>query len=294
MYHAMITEVSGYVKPDVWRQAYLDLHPGAHAIVLATVVTPSTISVGLRRAGFEFRDTLNVQSCGRWTPCFIFRKPVRENTVAAQVLLTGTGALNIDATRVKHANKADFAAHEAMVLALKAKGGSLGNSWKNSSDLTNANDVKEGGRWPGNLVLVHSEKCRHVGEVKKDAPTINRFKDGMKPFGNGAGHQYTSEQQGDANGQETVAVYDCAVGCPAGALDRQTGELHPRGNVNPTNRTTTTGFTRGGSGEPGFANPKGTGGASRFFSQFESSPELLAWLTRLALPEGGVALDPFR
>lgn len=95
-----------------------------------------------------------------WEPILVFRKPVEEATVAEQVLKTGTGALNIKASRIKHASKADFDAHKAGVDALKAKGGSMGKSWKNSSDLSGANDVEAAGRFPANVILVHAGECK--------------------------------------------------------------------------------------------------------------------------------------
>jgi len=52
-----------------------------------------------------------------------------------------------------------------------------------------------------------------------EAPTINRFVDGMKPFGNGAGHAY----QSFGGGVEQVAVWACQDGCVVAALDQQGG-----------------------------------------------------------------------
>jgi hypothetical protein len=276
--HALITEAWGdmtmnYTFATIWKEALRILHPGAYALILATGPTPSLIAIDMRKTGFEFRDTISVFFAGRWTPCFVFRKPIAEKTVAQQVLATSTGALNIDACRVKHASAADLASHQAMVAALKAKGGSLGNSWKNSSDLANANEVKEGGRWPGNLLLVHAAGCHRVGETKRDAPVINRFDSGMKPFGHGAGHSFSSTQTGDAEGKETVAVYDCRPGCPVQGLDQQSGAL--TSGTGAVKRETAAGHQGNAYGAENRAagtemiSYGDSGGASRFFSQFE-------------------------
>lgn len=179
-----------------------------------------------------------------WEPILCFRKPISEPTIAENVAKHGTGGINIDATRVKHASPEDLENHKAMVAAIKSRGGSMANSWKNSSDLSGANEVKEGGRWPANAIMTHGDDCKKVGSKKVDAPVINRFNDGMKPFGGGAGHEYTSTQTGDAEGKEEVAVYECAPGCPIAELDAMSG----------------------GSSRVIQAN---TGGASRFFAQFE-------------------------
>lgn len=82
----------------------------------------------------------------------VARKPL-DGTVAANVLEHGTGALNIDGCRIAHANEDDLAKHKAMVDAIKERGGSMANSWKNSSDLSGANDVNTAGRWPAHLIL---------------------------------------------------------------------------------------------------------------------------------------------
>ena len=182
---------------------------------------------------------------------------------------TGTGGLNIDGTRVKHANAADLEAHKAMVAALKAKGGKLGNSWKNSSDLSGANEVKEGGRWPANVVMVHSPKCKKTGTKKVPAPVINRFDDGMKPFGGGAGHVYTSQQTGDADGNEEVDVFECIDSCPVKLLDDQSGVTTSgamKREVPGYEGTSATPFLRGRSGPSN--QHGGSGGASRYFGQF--------------------------
>lgn len=87
-------------------------------------------------------------------PILVFRKPL-EGTLANNVLKYGTGGLNIDATRVRHASKDDFEAHKKGVDAIREKGGSRDKSWKNASDLSGANEVTTSGRWPANLLLEH-------------------------------------------------------------------------------------------------------------------------------------------
>ena len=288
------------------------LKPGGYVLAFAGTRTWDIMSIGIRAAGFENRDTvasmfgpssvlqwvhgqgfpksLNIAKAiaklpgdhaeeakkwegwgtalkPAWEPVLCFRKPVEAGSIAEQVATTGTGGINIDGTRVKHANAADLESHKSMVAALKAKGGKLGNSWKNSSDLSGANEVKEAGRWPANVAMVHSEECRKVGTQKVPAPVINRFDDGMKPFGGGAGHSYTSTPTGDAEGNEQVDVYECVEGCPVRALNEQSGDLKAGVAV----RHRSGGNTFGGS------NPKppmedmgygDAGGASRFFAQF--------------------------
>lgn len=91
-------------------------------------------------------------------PVMVARKPL-VGTIPANVLAHGVGGLNIDGCRVPHADAEDLAKHQAQVAALKARGGTLGGSWKNTSDLAGANDVNLAGRWPPNFVLAHSPAC---------------------------------------------------------------------------------------------------------------------------------------
>ena len=107
--------------------------------------------------------------------------------------------------------------------------------------------------------------CKRVGSKKIDAPVINRFTDGMKPFGNGAGHEYTSIKTGDADGKEEIPVYDCEEGCPVDALDQQAGIRKSSGGV--LNRAGI-GFGGKAKGNQGYAHPS-EGTASRFFQNFE-------------------------
>lgn len=199
----------------------------------------------------------------------VLRKPCSRDagTVAANVLKYGCGALNIDATRVAHTNPSDLDAHRKMVEAIKARGGSMANSWKNSSDLSGANDVSTGGRWPANLVLQHLDGCVQTGSREEAGYTVNRFTDGAKPFGGGAGHPYESEQVPPS----TVPVWACGAGCPVAGLDAQSGDLSSQATRNdPTRKLKqssgiTVDFESGNGVRKEYLSQ--TGGASRFFKQ---------------------------
>jgi site-specific DNA-methyltransferase (adenine-specific) len=296
----------------VWKECLRVLKPGGYILSFAGTRTWDLMSIGIRVAGFDNRDTisslfsspclqwvhgqgfpksLNIAKAIRklkkgenetessdlatkwegygtalkpaWEPILCFRKPVVEGTVAEQVLATGTGGLNIGGTRVKHASPEDFAKHKEHVERIKEKGGQWGDSWKNSSDLSGASEVTTAGRWPANVALTHSSECLLVGTTKVDAPVINRFSDGMKPFGNGVGHPYESS----GGGEEEISVYECAEGCPVKALDEQSGV---------TTNTRHMSYKRSGEGFIGSIPDQPekrwwaqeTGTASRFFTQF--------------------------
>ena len=79
--------------------------------------------------------------------------------------------------------------------------------------------INQAGRWPANLLLSHHPDCQRIGETQVKGRTINRFKQGMMPFGNAEGEEYESEQMPD----ETVERWACVAECPIRLLDDQAG-----------------------------------------------------------------------
>jgi len=76
-----------------------------------------------------------------YEPIVLARKPLSEKTVAANVLRWGTGALNIDATRI---------AHNEPIKTMKAQ--DAGNLvYGQAGRRAETTELKEAGRWPANL-----------------------------------------------------------------------------------------------------------------------------------------------
>jgi site-specific DNA-methyltransferase (adenine-specific) len=217
-------------------------------------------------------------------PILVFRKPL-EGTLASNVLKHGTGGLNIDATRVRHASQEDFETHKKGVDAIREKGGSRDKSWKNDSDLSGANEVKAGGRWPSNVVLEHSESCQRVGSKKVAAIMQGTRRHSALGKMNDDGWQPQVQERGggygDDDGNETVEAWECAEGCPVRALDAMSGDRpstltgradpdvsheHPGTEMNPTSTFL---------GERTHLSKvyADAGGASRFFTQIEADSQ---------------------
>lgn len=168
-----------------------------------------------------------------WEPILVFRKPLK-GTLASNVLEHGTGALNIDATRVRHASKEDFEAHKKGVDAIREKGGSRDKSWKNSSDLSGANEVTASGRWPSNCLLEHSPLCTKVGtkKIRGSHAVVAKgesfegktlLSENKHVFGAYSKEKPLMSHVG-LDGLEETEAWECAEGCPVKALDDQSGE----------------------------------------------------------------------
>ena len=155
-----------------------------------------------------------------WEPCVVARKPLA-GTVAKNAQLYGTGGINIDGCRIPHASKADFDQHAAGVAAIKARGGSMDNSWKNSSDLSGANDVPDAGRWPANVAF--DEEAAAMLDAQSGVTTSGAAgAKGASGFAEGYDGEY-SVPYGDTGGASRFFY-------TAKANKRERGE----GNTHPT------------------------------------------------------------
>jgi DNA modification methylase len=166
-------------------------------------------------------------------PIVVARKPLA-GTVAANVLTHGTGALNIDATRVEHASAADLAASQAR--NRHADFGSGDNRVYGADQPDRGNYEGSAGRWPTNVVLSHQPLLDDTGTVIGDA-----------------------------------CAGGCVPGCPVADLDAQSGASQsPATPVRQGGRKSVggimnaTGADRNGQGV-GYGDE---GGASRFFPTF--------------------------
>lgn len=226
----------------------------------------------------------------------LVRKPLI-GTVAKNILEHGVGALNIDATRIGTSG--------GLTKPTKSAGGKR-DRWEGNQAFGKEAWEETGGRWPANVVLSHDADCKLVGSVEGPGYAINRFTDGAKPFGDGAGHPYESESV-----SETVERWACVPECPVRMLDSQTGILKS-GDPTGSSRNEGGNLLAGrGKGVPlsGFGD---SGGASRFFYCAKApkreknegldgenkhptvkSLKLMRYLLKLISPPGAYVVDPF-
>ena len=349
--------------PSVWRECLRVLKPGGYFLCFAGSRTVDLMGISIRLAGFEIRDQMQwlygsgfpksmdvakaLDKMGEdgsaWEgwgtalkpahePIVVARKPFR-GTVAANVLANGTGAMNIDASRIAAPGEtigpgsySDPANQEGVV------GSDLGISGADkekfqAAQIASVEKANAMGRFPANVVLAHHPECQPTREVvtervgggakasKTDSTTVD-FVEG-----------YT-RGDGWTGGEITTEVWDCHPDCAVRLLDEQSGILtsgKPAGGSGPHKAKASVGKGGGpaleGSAD-GSLRKEGveyhlygdSGGASRFFYCSKTSkaernaglPEgvkndhptvkpvrLMEYLVRLVTPPGGTVLDPY-
>ena len=253
-------------------------------------------------------------------PVVVARKPLAKGlTVAGNVLRHGTGALNIDGCRVA-ASPADFAKLAAGVEAIRARGGVMENSWKNSSDLSGANPANPLGRWPANVILTHAPGCGDACAPGCPVAALDA-QSGILPVSRGGGNGYacsifgTDTQKtrakgvvgfGDTGGASrffTVTEYgeDDLPGAEPGAppffyaskasrSEREAGcgDLPARSGAEAVEREQDSAGTqspRAGAGR--------TANTVHNHHPTVKPVAVMRWLVKLVTPPGGVVLDPF-
>jgi hypothetical protein len=155
-------------------QCFAVMKPGAHGLVWSLPRTSHWTALALENAGFEIRDCIthlfgsgfpkshNLK--GDWQgfgtalkPAVEFwhliRKPISEKTVAANVLKWGTGALNIDASRIELSGNENLSAVQDG--RIYGDGEKYGTAKQHHTTPT----YKPTGRFPANLVLSHDPEC---------------------------------------------------------------------------------------------------------------------------------------
>lgn len=157
-------------SPDTWREVLRVLKPGGHMVAFGAPKNYHRLACAIEDAGFEIRDSLMwVFGTGfpkshnldgglgtalkpAYEPIVLARKPLSEKTVAANVLRWGTGALNIDATRIGMSEKDAEYISERIGGFNKTQsiGGNGAYSGGETMDRAASYDASKG-RWPANL-----------------------------------------------------------------------------------------------------------------------------------------------
>jgi len=207
-------------------------------------------------------------------PMVLARKPL-EGTVAQNVLRHGTGALNIDATRVP------FGEEQINLSRKQRQQHHDGGIDFGASRLvgTEINTYKEGGRWPANFIHDGSEEVMELFPETKGG-TWNTT-NGARPFNNnGEPTDYRTTGQDKSNGSAARFFY-CAK---ASSAERNLGldDL-------PDRRQDEDDYERAGT-----TNPRNRSQKIRKNHHPTVKPvSLMRHLIAMVTPKDGVVLDPF-
>lgn len=267
--------------PALWDECLRALKPGGHLAAFAGSRTMDLMTLSIRLAGFEIRDSLawiygsgmpHGKDIGKalddpawagWNtalkpavePIVLARKPLDASNVTVNILRHGTGALNIDATRIKHRSAADL--DESVEKNRHADFGTAPGRNKvygDFSTVASKNYSGAAGRHPANVVLTHADGCVRAAED-----------------------------------------WDCAPGCQVAELDSSAPS--PKGVGGPSRfflvTEPATRFTYSGKAKPS-ERPKHVAEDGTVTQHISVKPlEVMRWLVRLLTPPGGVVLDPF-
>lgn len=265
--------------------------PGEHLVLVGGDDEGGLLA---RAVGKQVRDSFLLLLPGPFVAlAYLVREPLEGS--ATQCLITsGHGGLHIDPCRISSDLSEFYSKSGKPRSGLgHAKGYGMGEGYGGDK----ANPPHTLGRWPTNLLLVHDAKCERQG---------TRRVPGHKGYPNGPGGksmQYTSDKRGsevrpepwaghaDAEGKEEVPVWECAEGCPVRLLDVMSGErpstLAGRGTGKAPNPASARPEAFFGAIVGGLSNVySDTGGASRFYPQFASFRDALAWLGKLTTAAG--------
>src|SRR6266404_387788 len=233
--------------------------------------------------------------CEDW---WIARKPL-EGTLAANLLVHGTGALNIGACRVPR----DW---DERGEAWKASGVSLDpTAEKIAAPPGQGMILHPGGGWPANLVLSHSDMCAVLGQCAPDCPVgqmdeqagpkkSGTFREGAvyERAGNVYGKMGPSSGNrgatfGDSGGASRYFNVFYAPKAPRAEREAGCNTLPARTGGEATGRK---------DGSAGVDRPQagaGRGGGRKNIHPTVKGLELMRYLVRLVTPPGGIVPDPY-
>jgi site-specific DNA-methyltransferase (adenine-specific) len=239
-------------------------------------------------------------------PIVVARRPL-SGTVAATVLEHGTGALNIDGCRVDYASQTDKERMSTGVEGIRARGGVIEGSWKNSSDLSGANPANTAGRWPANLILTHSADCATacvtdcpVAEIDRQSGERpggafpdggKRSKDGDNALGWFAGNAQPARSMGDTGGASrffTVTEWDPTADAAPFRYVAKPSRAERNAGLDELPQVVGKRTQDGGDDTRGRPTP-----VNQNHHPTVKPLALMRWLVRLVTPPGGTVLEPF-
>lgn len=309
--------------PKMWAEVLRVLKPGGHLLSFGGTRTYHRMACAIEDAGFEIRDQIQwLYGSGfpksknlkdGWEgwgtalkpanePICMARKPLSEDTVTANVLRWGTGALNIDASRVDYVSDADKASATPQG-ACTAKPGALAGGTENDAERTEFSRPEQKGRWPANVIHDGSDE---VLEAFPDAP--GHLADAsMSPERRKSQHIYGAMRvgRGTEASAESESENEGSVGfkmrpgmrrLDAGTAARffycaKTSRAERERGMDALPKKPM--LWSAGTQNPGSFQSEGTEKAARNNHPTVKPIALMRYLITLVTPPAGVVLDPF-
>ena len=306
-----------FVPPvAVWDECLRVLKPGGHLLAFAGSRTHDLMTLGIRLAGFDIRDSV------AWLYGSGFPKSmdVSKAIDKAQGIKGGRGPMKrggerllnqtTDGARKGNGTWGDESGRDAYTYA---PGGDDAKRWQGwGTALKPAFEPVTLARKPLTGTVAANVQEHGTGALNIDGCRIGEG--GQLAWSRPRDMGYHG---GSNDGTPVIATKATAGRWPANVvldesqaaeLDRQSGVLHARGNTSPTKRGETFGGGPGGPEWKPFAGE--SGGASRFYYVAKAPKSerpvvdgtahptvkpltLMRWLVRMVTPPGGTVLDPF-
>lgn len=145
----------------------------------------------------------------------------------------GTGALQIDACRVKAAGGSPSVKRRATAKRTgnnPGKPGAKGFVNRTTPERYQAERAGEQiGRYPPHVILTHAPGCRLVGTKRVKTGKAHRTKSGGKSFGGTFTKRSMPDMTyADQDGKESMPAFECVEGCPVREVDSQSGIAKPK------------------------------------------------------------------
>jgi len=292
---------------EFWTEALRVAKPGAHLLAFGGTRTYHRLTCAIEDAGWEIRDcvmwvygsgfpkSLNVEKAGAgsewsgwgtalkpaWEPIIVARKPL-VGTVASNVQAFGTGALNIDASRVGTEGGGTQCSNRGV------DGKCLGhsNAGRSTSGETFHGPDTSGGRWPANLIHDGSEDVVGLFPQTSSGALNAGHKRGSGVSSYDGGGGIVQKDYGNDSGSAARFFY-CTK---ASKLDRELGLPSTAPIIAAAD------MVEREEGSDGMNSPRA--GAGRTTGSRNAHPTvkptaLMRYLCKLVTPPGGTVLDPF-